>query len=77
MATKRKHIYPLFMEVAFVTPNDEVIEGEILSRFHKLPKSGIQEKEEPYYIISNYGPAVYENEIVPLSHKNELLGSRN
>jgi hypothetical protein len=77
MANKRKHIYPLFTEVAFLTPNGEVMEGEILSRLHKLPKSGNSQKEEPYYIISNYGPAVYENDIVPMAHKNELLGASN
>lgn len=77
MANKRKHIYPLLTEVAFLTPNGEVKEGNVLSRLHKLPKSGNPQKEEPYYIISGYGPAVYENEIVTVEHKNELLRTSN
>ena len=75
MPTKRKHIYPLFTEVAFLTPSGEVKEGLIISRRHKLPLTTGATIEDPYYIITGYGPAVYENDIVPLEHKNQLLGS--
>lgn len=75
MANKRKFLYPLFTDVAFLTPENKIHTGEIISRYYKLPKSGNPSKEEPYYVITGFGPAVWENNIVPVEHKDHLLGS--
>lgn len=77
MANKRKHLYPLFTEVAFITPEGIIHTGTIISRCYKLPKSGNPSKEEPYYIITEYGPAVWENEIYPIDQIAQLQEKLN
>lgn len=71
---RKKHKYNSPLQPVKVDINGTFIYGIIISKFHKLPKGA--NIEEPYYLVSGIGNAIWEDKISPISDADYKKGHR-
>jgi len=62
---RKPHAYTKRYQAVKCTINNEILYGPIISRIHKLPKTSTI--EEPYYLVTGIGAAVWEGHLKPIS----------
>ena len=70
---KKPHYYKSLTPVKTIIDNQEHT-GLIIGRLHKLPIKG--KKEEPYYIVTGIGPAIWENHLTPITEEEYQLSKK-
>jgi len=70
---KKPHYYKSLTPVKTIIDNKEHC-GIIIGKVHKLPING--KKEEPYYIITGIGPAVWEKHLTQITEEELQLSKK-
>lgn len=68
---RKPHRHNTLDPVQVVNPEKEPIIGIVISKLHKVTKNG--KPDEPYYIISGYGPAVWEGDLIAVSEEDYMI----